>query len=88
MYQINSDKLRLIRALMGVTQKQFAYLVGVDIKTVSAWEVRRSIANQDSVKKIVQFVGEDNYKQLDSLFYAMETQELTQRLQRKVATRS
>ncbi|WP_445662209.1 helix-turn-helix domain-containing protein [Bacillus sp. FSL R9-9530] len=88
MYQITSDKLRLIRALTGVSQRQFANLIGVDKRSVSAWEVGRSIANQDSVKKIVQFVGEDNYKQLDSLFYAMETQELTQRLQRKVVTRS
>lgn len=88
MYQITSNKLRLIRALAGVSQREFADLIGADKKSVSAWEVGRSIASQYSVKKIVQFVGEDNYKQLDSLFYAMETQELTQRLQRKVATRS
>ncbi|WP_193222142.1 helix-turn-helix transcriptional regulator [Bacillus sp. B1-WWTP-T-0.5-Post-4] len=85
MYQLNSSKLKLIRGLMGVTQKQFADLVGVDTKSVSAWEVGRSIANQDNVKRVVQFVGEKNFKQIDAWFYSTDTQRLMNDLQRKVS---
>ncbi|KAB7674917.1 helix-turn-helix transcriptional regulator [Bacillus sp. B1-WWTP-T-0.5-Post-4] len=84
-YQLNSSKLKLIRGLMGVTQKQFADLVGVDTKSVSAWEVGRSIANQDNVKRVVQFVGEKNFKQIDAWFYSTDTQRLMNDLQRKVS---
>lgn len=85
MYQLNSSKLKLIRGLMGVTQKQFADLVGVDTKSVSAWEVGRSIANQDNVKRVVQFVGEKNFEQIDAWFYNTDTQRLMNDLQRKVS---
>ncbi|HDR4869084.1 MULTISPECIES: helix-turn-helix transcriptional regulator [Bacillaceae] len=85
MYQLNSSKLKLIRGLMGVTQKQFADLVGVDTKSVSAWEVGRSIANQDNVKRVVQFVGEKNFEQIDAWFYSTDTQRLMNDLQRKVS---
>ncbi|HFJ9281771.1 hypothetical protein AT278_20640 [Bacillus cereus] len=85
MYQLNSSKLKLIRGLMGVTQKQFADLVGVDTKSVSAWEVGRSIANQDNVKRVVQFVGEENFEQIDAWFYSTDTQRLMNDLQRKVS---
>lgn len=84
-YQLNSSKLKLIRGLMGVTQKQFADLVGVDTKSVSAWEVGRSIANQDNVKRVVQFVGEKNFEQIDAWFYSTDTQRLMNDLQRKVS---
>lgn len=85
MYQLNSSKLKLIRGLMGVTQKQFADLVGVDTKSVSAWEVGRSIANRDNVKRVVQFVGEKNFEQIDAWFYSTDTQRLMNDLQRKVS---
>ncbi|MEX0375622.1 helix-turn-helix transcriptional regulator [Bacillus sp. S4] len=80
MYQVTSDKLRLIRALAGISQREFADIIKADKKSVSAWEVGKSRPNEDSVKKIVDFVGENDFMLLDSTVYALPMQEMMIRL--------
>lgn len=87
MYQITGDKLRLIRALANVSQRELADLIGVDKKSVSAWEVNRSVCSTESVAKIVNFVGEENFKLIDARFYAIQTQDIMKQLQRKAHER-
>lgn len=87
MYQITGDKLRLIRALANVSQRELADLIGVDKKSVSAWEVNRSVCSAESVAKIVNFVGEENFKLIDARFYAIQTQDIMKQLQRKAHER-
>jgi transcriptional regulator with XRE-family HTH domain len=87
MYHITSEKLRLIRTLTGVSQREFGELIGTNKRSVSAWEVGRSQLSQDSVKKIVDFVGEDEFKLLDSVVYAMPMQEISMKLKRKAAAK-
>ncbi|HDR7900371.1 helix-turn-helix transcriptional regulator [Bacillus toyonensis] len=88
MYQITSDKLRLIRALANASQRELAEIIGVNHKSVSAWEANRSACNSESVAKIVNFVGEENFKLIDARFYAIQTQDIMKQLQRKVHDRS
>ena len=85
MYQITREKLRLIRTLAGVSQREFAELIGTSKRSVSAWEIGRSQPNQDSVKKIVDFVGEGEFRLLDSVVYTLPLQDLSTKLKAKVA---
>ncbi|PRT22457.1 MULTISPECIES: helix-turn-helix domain-containing protein [Bacillus cereus group] len=85
MYQINKEKLRLIRTLTGVSQREFADLIGTNNRSVSAWEIGRSQPSQESVKKIVDFVGEEEFRLLDSVVYALPLQDLSIKLKEKAA---
>lgn len=87
MYQITKEKLRLIRTLTGVSQREFADLIRTNKRSVSAWEVGRSIPNVDSVKKIVDFVGEEEFRLLDSVVYALPLQDLSIKLKEKAASK-
>ncbi|EMJ6440494.1 helix-turn-helix transcriptional regulator [Bacillus cereus] len=87
MYQITKEKLRLIRTLTGVSQREFAHLIGTTNRSVSAWEVGRSTPNVDSVKKIVDFVGEEEFRLLDSVVYALPLQDLSLKLREKAASK-
>lgn len=83
MYQITREKLRLIRTLTGVSQREFAELIGTNKRSVSAWEIGRSQPKKESVKKIVDFVGEDEFRLLDSVVYALPLQDLSAKLKVK-----
>ncbi|MCX9098296.1 helix-turn-helix domain-containing protein [Bacillus anthracis] len=87
MYQITKEKLRLIRSLAGVSQREFAELIGTNKRSVSAWEIGRSIPNADSAKKVVNFVGEDEFRLLDSVVYALPLQDLSLKLREKAANK-
>lgn len=88
MYTVTPKKLRFIRVLSGLSQQKFGEIIGAGNRSVSAWEVGKSKPNEDSVQKIVDYVGEDNFKLLDALTYAMPMQKLADELKAKANERA
>ncbi|MCR6845258.1 MULTISPECIES: DNA-binding transcriptional regulator [Bacillus] len=87
MQQITIEKLKLIRTLTGVSQRKFAELIGANKRSVSAWEVGRSIPTKSSIEKVVKFVGEDEFRMLDSVVYATPLHDLSRKLREKAASK-
>ncbi|TKI79279.1 helix-turn-helix domain-containing protein [Bacillus mycoides] len=85
MQQMTSGKLKLIRTLIGVSQREFAELIGTNKRSVSAWEIGRSIPTKSSIKKVVEFVGEEEFRLLDSVVYATPLHDLSIKLKEKAA---
>ncbi len=53
-----ADNLRKLRKNQGLSQKELADIVGVDQRTVSAWETKTAEPSLDMLAKLCEIFGE------------------------------
>ncbi|PGT66179.1 helix-turn-helix domain-containing protein [Bacillus thuringiensis] len=63
----NASRIRLIRKILGMTQKEFAKQFGVQPLAVTRWENAKQIPNEYRMRKMEQLIGSNNLYKLDIL---------------------
>lgn len=76
-------KIKMLRAILGVNQEEFATLIGVFPLSVWNWE-NGTNPSQSSMKRIADFLGEDDLDRFMSSVDDPEFQEMAYRMRCKV----
>ncbi|MBK5349132.1 helix-turn-helix transcriptional regulator [Bacillus sp. TH44] len=76
-------KIKMLRAILGVNQEQFANLIGVFPLSVWNWE-NGTNPSRSSMKRVADFLGEDDLDRFMSCVDDPEFQEMAYRMQCKV----
>ncbi|MFK4327040.1 putative transcriptional regulator [Bacillus sp. RC97] len=63
----NANRIRLIRKILGMTQKEFGKQFGVQPLAVNRWENAKQIPNEYRMRKMEQLIGSTNLYRLDIL---------------------
>lgn len=50
-----SAQIKYVRKLLGVTQRELASMIGVDLSTINRWENRQSRSNYAAITLFVEF---------------------------------
>ena len=66
---------QILRERLGMTQEEFAHLLGVTTSTVSRWECGRNVPSKAMVKLAKMVIKEQEYR-LDSEFKKIFVQQL------------
>ncbi|MGE1040015.1 helix-turn-helix domain-containing protein [Bacillus thuringiensis] len=80
---MNADQIKLIRAMAGLSQIEFAKMLNVDKTHLSKWERGVLKPSIKSVNKIVSLVGSDNVRRLNALVHSLTMVELQESIKRK-----
>ena len=51
------DNIKRIRIEKGITQEDLGSHLGVSDKTISSWEINRTIPNIGTIEKIAEYLG-------------------------------
>lgn len=82
-YKMNADQIKLARAMAGVSQTEFAKMLGVDQSNLSKWERGVLKPNKKSINRIIKLVGEENTRRLGALVHSLTMTELQESIKRK-----
>ncbi|HDR6286397.1 helix-turn-helix domain-containing protein [Bacillus toyonensis] len=80
---MNADQIKLARAMAGVSQTEFAKMLGVDQSNLSKWERGVLKPNKKSVNRIVKLVGEENIRKLSALVHSLTMTEVQEAIKQK-----
>ncbi|MGN4768701.1 helix-turn-helix domain-containing protein [Bacillus thuringiensis] len=69
----NANRIRLIRKILGMTQKEFAKQFGVQPLAVNRWENAKQVPNEYRMRKMEQLIGSNNLYKLDILIRDIAT---------------
>ncbi|HDR8120265.1 MULTISPECIES: helix-turn-helix domain-containing protein [Bacillus cereus group] len=69
----NANRIRLIRKILGMSQKEFAKHFGVQPLAVNRWENAKQIPNDYRMRKMEQLIGSNNLYKLDILIRDIAT---------------
>ncbi|MGN4445817.1 helix-turn-helix domain-containing protein [Bacillus cereus group sp. MYBK79-1] len=80
---MNADQIKLARAMAGVSQTEFAKMLGVDQSNLSKWERGVLKPNKKNVNRIVKLVGEENIRKLSALVHSLTMTEVQEAIKQK-----
>lgn len=80
---MKADCIKLIRMLSGAPQQDFARTLGISASHLSKWEAGKIRPSANSINKIVNLIGADNVRKLDSLVYSLTLIDLQESIKRK-----
>ncbi|MDF9542670.1 helix-turn-helix domain-containing protein [Bacillus cereus] len=83
---MRSQDITQIRQLAGLSQTQFAKLLGVSRLTVNKWERGHAQPKKESIKKIESLIGSDNLRVIQSkLLYDLSLLEASDSLRKRIS---
>ncbi|MBK5450909.1 helix-turn-helix domain-containing protein [Bacillus sp. TH22] len=74
----NANRIRLIRKILGMTQKEFAKELGVQPLATTRWESGHQVPNEYNMRKVERLVGKNNLYKLDILVKDIATRDARQ----------
>lgn len=71
----NANRIRLIRKILGMTQKEFAKKLGVQPLATTRWESGHQVPSEYNMRKVERLVGKNNLYKLDILVKDIATRD-------------
>ncbi|EJS13680.1 helix-turn-helix domain-containing protein [Bacillus cereus] len=80
---MNASQIKLAREMAGISQTEFAKMLGVDQSNLSKWERGALNPNRKSINRIIKLVGTENVRMLNALVHSLAMSELQESIKRK-----